>query len=194
VDLLNLLHSWICSSGRWKQTVADRLLPWALKDVNLGSNVLEVGPGYGATTEVLRGQVDQLTCVEVDPVLAAGLRKKSLGPNVTILCEDATAMSLGDATFDGAVCFTMLHHVPSASLQDRLLKEIARVLRPRGIFAGSDSVDSRLFRLLHVFDTLVIVDPAKFESRLNAAGFDDVKIDIAPRVFKFSARKPLLTA
>jgi ubiquinone/menaquinone biosynthesis C-methylase UbiE len=45
-------------------------------------------------------------------------------------------MSFPDATFDGAVSFTMLHHVPSEALQNRLLAEVARVLRPGSIFAG----------------------------------------------------------
>jgi hypothetical protein len=33
------------------------------------------------------------------------------------------------------------------ALQNRLLAEVARVLRLGGIFANTDSVDSRLFRL-----------------------------------------------
>jgi ubiquinone/menaquinone biosynthesis C-methylase UbiE len=50
---------------------------------------------------------------------------------------------LPDAAFDGVVCFTMLHHVPSALLQYRLLAEVARVLRPGGVFAGTGSRSSR---------------------------------------------------
>jgi SAM-dependent methyltransferase len=107
------------------------------------------------------------------------------------MCEDATAMSLPDESFDGAVCFTMLHHVRSAALQDRLLKEVARILRPGGVFAGTDSLYSRSFRFLHLFDTMVVVDPATFPARLKAAGFDDVQVDVmAPYAFRFRARKP----
>jgi SAM-dependent methyltransferase len=39
-------------------------------------------------------------------------------------------MSFPVAAFDGAVCFTMLHHVSSEAMQNRLLAEVARVLRP----------------------------------------------------------------
>jgi SAM-dependent methyltransferase len=98
-------------------------------------------------------------------------------------------MSLPDAAFDGAVCFTMLHHVPSAALQDRLLAEVARVLRPGGVFAGADSRYSRAFRLLHLFDTMVVVDPATFPQRLNAAGFEDVHVDSDQHAFRFRARR-----
>jgi SAM-dependent methyltransferase len=185
---MNLAHRWLCSSPRWKQAVALRM-PWVLEGVDLGANVLEVGPGYGATTDLMRGLVGRLTCVEVDGVLARDLRRRTLGGNVTVLHEDATAMSLPDAVFDGAVCFTMLHHVPSVALQNRLLAEVARVLRPGGVFAGTDSRYSRAFRLFHLFDTMVVVDAETFPERLRAAGFEDVRIDLDPRAFRFRARR-----
>jgi SAM-dependent methyltransferase len=167
------------------------VLPWTLEGLDLGSDVVEIGPGYGATTDLLRVKVAHLTCVEVDERLAQRLRRRSRGQNVTILCEDASAMSLPDATFDAAVCFTMLHHVPSVELQDRLLAEVTRVLRPGGVFAGTDSLDSRLLRLLHLFDTMVVVDPGTFANRLRAAGFQDVEVDVNPYAFRFRAHKPL---
>jgi SAM-dependent methyltransferase len=99
-------------------------------------------------------------------------------------------MSFPDQTFDGAVCFTMLHHVPSVAMQDQLLREVQRVLRPGGVFAGTDSLYSRSFRLLHLFDTMVVVDPDTFPARLKAAGFDDIQVDVMkPYAFRFRARK-----
>ncbi|MGA3239051.1 MAG: class I SAM-dependent methyltransferase [Bryobacteraceae bacterium] len=185
---MNLAHRWLCFSPRWKQAVAVRM-PWVLEGVDLGANVLEVGPGDGATTDLLRGMVAHLTCVELDGSLAEGLRRRALGGNVTILHEDATAMSLPDAAFDGALCFAILHHVPSAALQDRLLAEVARVLRAGGIFAGADSRYSLPFRLLHLFDTMVVVDPETFPDRLKAVGFEDVHVDLNPGAFRFRARR-----
>ena len=78
-------------------------MPWVLDGVDLGSKVLEVGPGPGVTTELLRGRVKHLTCVEIDRGSAEALAGRTVGSNVTVLCEDATAMSLPDGTFDGAV-------------------------------------------------------------------------------------------
>jgi ubiquinone/menaquinone biosynthesis C-methylase UbiE len=105
------------------------------------------------------------------------------------------AMSLPDESFDGAVCFTMLHHVPSVAKQDRLLRDVARVLRPGGLFAGTDSLYSRSFRLLHLFDTMVVVDPATFAARLEAAGFSEVHVDVMePYAFRFRARKSIEVA
>jgi SAM-dependent methyltransferase len=170
---MNLLHRWLCSSARWKTVVETYILPWTLEGVSLGSEVLEIGPGPGVSTDLLREHVPRLTCVESDRGFAEKLNRRLTG-RVRVMCEDATCMSLPDESFDGAVCFTMLHHVPSTALQDRLLKEVARILRPGGIFAGTDSLYSRSFRLLHLFDTMVVVDPATFPARLRAAGFDDL--------------------
>ena len=166
------------------------IVPWTLEGLELGSEVLEVGPGYGATTDLLSPRFAHLTCVEIDDKLAERLRLRGLNQNVKVVCEDAMKMSFPDATFDGAVCFTMLHHIPSVALQNQLLAEIARVLRPGGIFAGTDSLDGRVFRLLHFFDTLVVVEPEKFVGRLEAAGFENAQVDVNPHAFRFRARKP----
>ena len=186
---MNILHRWFCSSSLWKKVVGERILPWALEALELGPNVLEVGPGYGAVTEWLCSRVDHLTCVEIDSALAEKLRLRTRCQNLTVLCESATDMSFRDSAFDGVVCFTMLHHVPSTVLQDQLLAEVARILRPGGIFAGTDSLYSRFFGLLHLFDTMVVVEPSSFSDRLRAAGFEDIQVDVAPGMFRFRGRK-----
>src|SRR5215469_5119703 len=122
---MNLLHRWLCSSARWKNVVETYVFPWTLEGVDLGTDVLEVGPGPGVSTDLLLRKVRHLTCVESDRGYADKLRQR-LNGSVRVVCEDATAMSFPNESFDGAVCFTMLHHVSSASLQDRLLREVAR--------------------------------------------------------------------
>jgi SAM-dependent methyltransferase len=185
---MNRLHRWYCSSDHWNRVVSEKLLPWVLRDVDLGDEVLEIGPGPGITTDVLRRRAPRLTSVEIDPRLAGALASRLENTNVTVLRGDATALELGEANFSGAIACTMLHHVPSPALQDRLFAEVRRVLRPGGVFVGSDSLSSRLFRLIHLFDTLVPVDPAGLTARLEAAGFGAVQIDVAGRTFRFRAR------
>ena len=58
-----------------------------------------------------------------------------------------------------------------------------------GIFAGTHSRYSQTFRLLHLFDTMVVVKPETFPERLKAAGFEDVRVDLNPRAFRFRARR-----
>src|SRR6185295_9854042 len=111
IPFMNLAHRWLCRSGMWRKAVESRVLPWVLDGVDLGANVLEVGSGPGITTDLLHPRVRHLTCVEIDPSLARSLSARMAGNNVTVHHQDATAMSFPDATFDGAVSLTMLHHV-----------------------------------------------------------------------------------
>jgi SAM-dependent methyltransferase len=185
---MNRIHQQLCSSEGWAKRAREELVPWALKDVDLGSDVLEIGPGYGATTRVLVERLPRLTTLEHDPALAGRLAGEIDGAEV--VTGDGAAMPFGDEKYSGVVCFTMLHHMPSRELQDRLFGEVHRVLRPGGHFAGSDSRLSLRFRMLHLFDTMVVVDPDTLGDRLSAAGFGDIKIKKTKRIFRFSAHKP----
>jgi SAM-dependent methyltransferase len=187
---MNRFHRWFCRSDFWKAALADEILPWALKGVDLGESLLEVGPGPGLTTDILTHRAARVTSIEIDPRLARSLEHRMAGTNVTVVEGDATRMPFEDGLFTGAVSFTMLHHVPSAALQDRLIGEVFRVLKPGAFFAGTDSVWSRTFQLMHLFDTMVVVDPSSFGSRLRAAGFVEVVIREGERSFKFRARRP----
>ena len=71
---MNRVHRWLCRSARWQRTVETQILPWVLDGVDLGAEVLEVGPGPGITTELLCARVSHLTCVEIDD----GWRPRSL--------------------------------------------------------------------------------------------------------------------
>lgn len=184
---MNAFHNWYCRSKLWRRMASDRLVPWALKGVPLGDSILELGPGPGATTEALLQRGYRVAAAEVDAPAAYRLRHQ-LGRRAQIVNADATNLPWPDGTFDSVVCFTMLHHIPSAELQDCLLREAHRLIRPGGYLAGSDSRTSPLFRLAHLGDTHVPVDPTTFADRIQAAGFHDVRIRSAPKAFRFQGR------
>jgi len=188
---MNILHRRYCRSDEWRQAVHHGMLPWVLGETDLGASVLEIGPGPGVTTDWLRERTPSLTCIEIDRALAESLKTRLDGSNVTVVEGDATAIQLPDASFDCVVCFTMLHHVPSRTFQDLLLAEAHRVLKPGGLLTGSDSTPSFRWRLFHLFDTCVPVDPETFAARLETAGFRDAQIERRPEynTFKFTARK-----
>lgn len=173
---MNPEHLDICASGGWRDVLRDLVLPYALAGARLGDDVLEVGPGPGMTTDLLRAEVPRLTAIEIDDGLAADLAARLAGTNVEVVRGDATAMPFEDGRFTGAVSFTMLHHVPTADLQDRLFAEVARVLRPGAVFVASDSVASDELAALHVDDTYNPVDPDDVEARLRVAGFGPVEV------------------
>jgi SAM-dependent methyltransferase len=186
---VNRLHHWLCRSAAWRETVRERV-PWVLSGADLGPNVLELGPGPGLTTDLLRPIVPCLTAIEVDHGLAQSLSSRLRGSNVAVITGDATAMPLSDARFSGVVSFTMLHHVPSPELQDQLLREVWRVLKPAGVFVGSDSLQSWFMRLIHIGDTLVPMNPDTVGLRLEAAGFEVLDVEKNSHAFRFQARKP----
>jgi SAM-dependent methyltransferase len=189
---MNYAHALICSSRWWAGTVERELLPWGLAGVEAGEEVLEIGPGFGATTKVLARQLRSLTVLELDRRYCERLGRE-LPADVEVVRGDATEMPFEDGRFSGVVCFTMLHHVPSADLQDRLIGEVSRVLSPGGVFAGTDSIGgSRSFKLLHIRDTLVPVPPEGFAARLEDAGLVEPSVDAARRSFRFRAYKPSL--
>ena len=186
---MNDKHLELCSSAEWAEAVERWIIPWVLDGIELGDDVVEVGPGPGLTTDVLRGRIEKLTAVEVDPVLAQRLESRLEGTNVDVVCADATAVALDPDRFSAATCFSMLHHMPSAEHQDRLFEVVHRVLRPGGIFLGVDSLDLDFIRDGHVDDTFVPIDLETFGDRLQQAGLDLTTIDIGDYQFRFVATK-----
>jgi SAM-dependent methyltransferase len=185
---MNRMHRRLCASPEWAALVAGRL-PVVLDRTDLGDDVLEIGPGYGATTKILAARFPTLTALEVDTDRAARLAGE-LGGAARVVPGSGAAMPFADNGFSGVVCFTMLHHVPSARLQDDLFAEAYRVLAPGGVFAGSDSQLNVRFRLLHIGDTMVVVNAATLPDRLASAGFTDVRVEHDPRrMVRFWARK-----
>lgn len=185
---MNLFHRWYCNSKSWAEQM-QQYLPRMLGDAELGDDLLEVGPGPGVTTDILKTRVAHVTAVEIDHKLATKLQVRFAGSNVSVIEGDATSMQLPDNRFTSAVSFTMLHHVPSAELQDKLLSEVRRVLAPGGIFLGSDSLPSLRWNLYHVFDTRVPIEPDGFQARLERAGFGQASVYKFPGGFGFRAQK-----
>jgi len=162
-------------------------VPAALDDVALGDDVLEVGPGFGPATEALVKHAPRVTALEIDPGLAAKLRER-LGGRVEVLEGDGSRLPFDDGSFTGAACFTMLHHVPTRELQDRLFAEVRRVVRPGGTFAGTDSTGRGLgFALLHIGDVRNVIDPEELPARLQAAGFEHARADWNADAIRFRA-------
>jgi SAM-dependent methyltransferase len=167
-----------CDSAEWRTAVREQIIPWAVRDVDLGDDVLEIGPGYGATTDVFAEVLPRLTSVEIDAELAARLESRYVDTNVDVVLGDATALAFPDARFTGAVCFSMLHHVPSTELQDRLFVEAARVLRRGAPLVAVDGVENDGVRAFHEGDTYEPVDPASLPDRLEAAGFSRIEVRV----------------
>jgi ubiquinone/menaquinone biosynthesis C-methylase UbiE len=108
--------------------------------------------------------------------------------SVQVVHGDATSLSYADDSFSGAACFTMLHHVPTIELQDRLFTEIARVLQPGAALVASDTLASEELKSHHEDDTYNPVDPATLPARLATAGFENVEVRTNPYGWAVIAR------
>jgi SAM-dependent methyltransferase len=184
---VNTEHDEFCASAEWAAHLAAEVIPWGLADLKIGPRVLELGPGFGASTAYLIEYAEELIVVESDPALATDLASRFA--SVEVHHADAAALPLPSASVDSVVCFTMLHHVSPPAAQDDLFAEAARVVRPGGWFAGTDSLASEDLRDFHANDTYEPVDPLTMRARLQAAGFRDVKTDFGDRKFRFRARR-----
>ena len=175
---MNIGHLEFCASPQWRQMLEETILPEALRGVSLGDDVIEIGPGPGLTTDVLRTMSAQITAVEFDRALADALANRLGGSNVEVICGDAVAMSLPSDRFTGAASFHMLHHVPTDTAQDGVFAELSRVLRGGGLLVAADGIDNEGIREFHVDDVYNPIDPATLDRRLSRQGFTSVEVRI----------------
>ncbi len=187
---MNKTHLEFLASPQWAEQLKQEALPWIATAGDLGDDVLEIGPGPGVSTDLLRQLTAHVTAVEVDQALADALGDRFGGSNVEVIWGDGADTGLGSDRFSAATAFSVLHHVPTAEHQDRILAEIHRLLRPGGIFVGIDSLDLDRIRRGHEGDIFVPVDPESFPERLGRLGFGETTIDQTGYHFRFATRKP----
>ena len=188
---MNQSHIDFVSSPQWTQMLEEDLLPWLDAAGDLGHDVLEIGPGPGLTTDLLRTRVARLTAVEIDPTLAAPLKERLEGTNVEVIEGDAATCGFDSNRFSAVTCFSVLHHMPSPNHQDRVFAELGRVLAPGGLFVGTDSLDTERTRGGHEGDTFTPVDLVTLGTRLERAGIKLTNLDNGDYQFRFVATKDL---
>lgn len=185
---MNRAHIDFLASPEWAARLREELVPWLDAVGDLGDDVLEIGPGPGQTTDLLRQRVPRVKAVELDPDLAESLARRLAGTNVDVHCADATDLPFEGGRFSAVTMFSVLHHVPTPDDQDGIFREIRRVLRPGGAFVGVDPIDRPDLRISHADDTFVPVDPGTLPDRLARFGFAETTVDRIDYQFRFVAR------
>lgn len=186
---MNENHAELCPSPEWAALIQDEVLPSLTRHADLGEEMLEIGPGPGAATEWLRQKVKRLIAVEVDAAAAGKLADRFAGSNVEVIVGSAAELSYPDESFDSVGCFTMLHHVPTLALQNKILAEAFRVLRPGGVLICSDSLASNDLHHFHEGDTYNPVEPTSVLARLQTLGFENITV-VVDGILKFIAHRP----
>jgi hypothetical protein len=187
---MNQEHLTLCSSAERAEAVQRWIIPWVLETVDLGDDVVEVGPGPGLTTDVLRARVARLTAVEINPELAAVLAARLANTNVDVVCADARRTALPAGRFSGGVP----DHAPPRPLAPAARRRAGRdppavASRRRGVVAGQDSLDSPDLRSLHHDDISLPVDPFSLQARVEAAGFTAAHVDTNEYAVRFRGTK-----
>ncbi|HOU55255.1 MAG TPA: class I SAM-dependent methyltransferase [Myxococcota bacterium] len=101
----------------------------AVADLVRGREVLEVGCGTGLILQRLAGLASRAVGVDLSP----GMLRKARERGLEVLEGRAEALPFPDASFDVAVSFKVLAHVPDVRAA---LAEMARVVRPGGAVAA----------------------------------------------------------
>ena len=67
---MNIVHRWYCKSDMWAKQLT-KGLTYATEGLDLGDNLLEIGPGPGVATGWFKERVAHVTAVEIDPTIYA---------------------------------------------------------------------------------------------------------------------------
>jgi SAM-dependent methyltransferase len=182
---MNRLHRWYCRTAHWRSTL-ERLVPWTLEAIDLGDRLLELGPGPGFVTSMVAGGGRRITAIEIDAMAASELHRRGLG--IDVVRGDAATLPFASATFSAVLAFTMLHHLPDAARQQALFAEVARTLRPGGVFVAVDIRPTAGMRLAHLGDRFTPLAAGTMARRLAAAGLTDPAVSERSGYLKLRAR------
>lgn len=96
-----------------------------------GKQVLEIGCGMGLHSLELARRGANVQAVDLTDVAvqAKRARMKEFAMDAEIRCADAESLPYNDATFDFVWSWGVIHHSARTA---RIVREIARVLKPRG--------------------------------------------------------------
>ena len=113
-----------------------------------GMRVLEIGCGRGVGTEIIFGRFGarEVHAFDIDPDMVERARRRLSAYPADLLrlfVADAASIPAEDASYDAVVDFGIIHHVPGWR---RAVAEVARVLRPGGLFLFEEVTRQALSR------------------------------------------------
>jgi 2-polyprenyl-6-hydroxyphenyl methylase/3-demethylubiquinone-9 3-methyltransferase len=130
-------EQWWSDEIRWVRTLKnmvpgrlahfDRLIDWQ------GKAVLDLGCAGGFMAEALDDRGATVTGIDpaAEAIAAADAHARGAGRAIRYDVGVGEALPYGDAAFDAVVCVDVLEHVADL---DKVLGQVARVLRPGGVF------------------------------------------------------------
>lgn len=130
-------EAWWSDDIRWVRTLKNLVpgrLAWFDRHVEwAGTSVLDLGCAGGFMAEALAAKGAQVTGIDpaAQVIEAARAHARNSGHDIRYDVGVGESLPYEDASFDNVVCVDVLEHVQDL---DRVLQEVARVLRPGGLF------------------------------------------------------------
>ena len=186
----DVASQWWSDEIRWVRTLKNLVpgrLVWFDRHVDwTGMDVLDLGCAGGFMAEALTQKGAQVT--GIDPashaIDAARVHARDTGLPIRYDVGVGEALPYHDAAFDAVVCVDVLEHVADLT---KVLAEVARVLRPGGVFLYDTINRNPLSRL-------VTISLAEDLLGLLPKGTHDPELFIKPRELLDAAEKAGLVA
>ncbi len=131
VDSFSRIPERIVPGSTDRAETADHMARYGFAATRARGMTLDLGSGvgYGAAIIATAKSVTFLIAFDISSrVLAFG--KDSYGEAISFVTGDAGTLPFSKDSLDSIVCLEVIEHVPDA---ERVLREIARVLRPEGL-------------------------------------------------------------
>ena len=153
---MSALERWLVNSPfrAWLQRGEFRAFQ-RMAPIEPGGRLLDIGCGRGGSCRLIVDifRPEKLSAFDIDPEqvrLAERHLGSLVGNSVDLRVADATRMPYADGEFDAVFEQGTLHHIPDlptgVSGWKTALREVARVLKPGGVFYFAEPSQGRLTR------------------------------------------------
>jgi ubiquinone/menaquinone biosynthesis C-methylase UbiE len=183
----NIYKAIWCSRGEvnsdWDEAAIE-CLEVILKDIPIQKKwkVLDLGCGIGRLTKLMASQCEEITGVDFSPEMIeqAKMYLASIS-NVKLFVNNGIDLSLfEDGSFDFVYSMITLQHIPSLSVIENYILEIARVLKPSG-YAKLQTCEGNSFELGNISETLYHghLSKQRFENMFHTVNFPTVTVEMS---------------
>jgi len=181
---MEIVRAWLRSSPlfNFNQLLRDRWVRAQAASVPAGSRVLDVGTGSAPYRELFRHcRYFTQDFARLDP---DRLLHKAYSHIDYV--SDAASIPVEPGSFDAVICTEVLEHVPEPI---RVVKEIARVLRPGGTLILTAPLGSGIHQEpFHFYGGFT---PYWYERFLAQAGFEDIHVESNAGSFRAFSQESL---
>ena len=181
----NVANHWWSDDIRWVRTLKNLVpgrLQWFDRQIDWqGKDVLDLGCAGGFMAEAMAARGAKVTGIDPAELAIEAARRHALTEGLQISYDVGVgeALPYAEARFDAVVCVDVLEHVADL---DAVLLEVARVLRPGGLFLFDTINRNPIAR----FATITIAENLL---RLLPRGTHDPEMFIMPRELRLALEK-----